>query len=92
MKREIAELIVDQDYDLQIYEDYSGRGMYGKTTTAIQCDNIQDFMGAVGEAFMNMISDASFEGEEYDMSQAEELQKVLSNYSQDSLGMGYIIY
>lgn len=92
MKREIAEMIVDQGYDLQIYGDYSGRGMYGKTTTGIQTDDVGKFLEAVGQAFVDMISDATLDGENYDMTMAEDLQETLSDYKQDSLGMGYIIY
>lgn len=92
MKREIAELLVNSGYDLQIYEDYSGRGMYGKTTTGIECDSINDFLKAVGEAFCNLVADATMEGEDYDMTMAEYLQETLCNFTQDSLGMRYIIY
>ena len=92
MTKELAELLVNNGSDLRIYEDYSGRGMYGKTTTGIQCDDIKDFLDAVGETFCNMVSDASFEGEDYDMELADELKDLLTNHRQDSLGLGYIIY
>jgi hypothetical protein len=92
MKKEIAEMLVDFNPDLQLYGNYFGRGMYGETTTAITCDNIRDFFYAVGDLMYEMILDAMHDGEEYDTSDAEELRNLLSNFRQDSLGMGVIIY
>lgn len=92
MKKEIAEILVDYNGNLQIYEDYSGRGMYGKTTYGIQCDDVKDFLDAVGEYFFEMILDAKDEGDDYDTEMAKELKDALSNYQYDSLGMGYIVY
>lgn len=92
MKKEIAEMIADYGSNLQLHEDYSGRGMYGKTTTAITCDDVDDFFSAVGDLMFDMLLDAMNEGEDYDTKDAEELRNVLSQFRQDSLGMGYIIY
>jgi len=43
MKRELAEIIVEAckmySIDATIYEDYSGRGMYGRKTTGVEIDN-----------------------------------------------------
>lgn len=91
MEKEIAELLVDTGYGLEIYEEYSGRGMYGKTTTAVTCDNVSQFMESVGEAFMDMIYEAAGD-DDYNTEKAEELAKVLYNLQQDNLGMGVVIY
>ena len=91
MKKELAEILVDYG-DFEIYEDYSGRGMYGKATTGIQCDSVEEVLGAVGELFFTMILDAKDEGEDYDTEMADELKEFLANYQYDSLGVGYIVY
>ena len=43
MDQEIAEAIVEQakdaGYEVSLYEGYSGRGMYGKETTAIKYES-----------------------------------------------------
>lgn len=92
MKKEIAEKLMDYGNNMELYEGYSGRGMYGKTTTAITTDSFTDFFDAVGELMLDMVQDAMFRGEEYDIKDAEELAKVLSNLQQDSMGRGMVIY
>ena len=92
MKKEIAERLVNYGNDLKIYEEYSGRGMYGKTTTAIEVDTPSDFFEAMGDLMLEMVGDAMMEGDDYDIKDVEELAKVLSNLNQDSLGLGYVIY
>lgn len=92
MNKEIAEMIINYGNDLSLYEDYSGRGMYGKTTTAIKCDSKDDLMEAIGELFFEMILDAKDMGDDYDTTGAKELKDVLANLRQDSLGLGYIFY
>ena len=92
MNKEIAEMIVGYSDDLSLHEDYSGRGMYGKTTTAITCDSMNDLMEAIGECFYDMVLGAMSDGNDYDETNAVELTKVLQNLRQDSLGMGYIFY
>jgi hypothetical protein len=92
MNKDIAEMIIDYGNDLSLYEDYSGRGMYGKTTTAITCDSKDDLMGAIGECFFEMVLDAKDMGEDYDTTGVKELKNVLRNLQQDSLWLGYIFY
>lgn len=92
MKKEIAEKLVEYSNSMELYEGYSGRGMYGKTTTAITTDSTDDFFDAVGELMLDMVRDAMFGGEDYDIKDAEELAKVLSNLQQDSMGRGVVLY
>lgn len=40
----------DHDGKLELDESYSGRGMFGKTTYAITCDDIKDFDDACIDA------------------------------------------
>lgn len=92
MKKEIAEMLVQYNTDLRLYENYSGRGMYGKNTTGISCENMAQVMEAVGNAFYGMIEDAMVDGEDYDPTEAENLTDVLTNLRTDSLGLGIIVY
>lgn len=92
MNKEIAEMLINYGNDLSLHEDYSGRGMYGKTTTAITCDSMNDLMAAIGECFYDMVLEAMRDGNVYDETNAVELTSVLSNIRQDSLGRGYIFY
>jgi hypothetical protein len=92
MNKDIAEMLINYGNDLSIHEDYSGRGMYGETTTAITCDSKDDLMEAIGECFFEMVLDAKDMGEDYDNTGVKELKNVLTNLQQDSLGRGYIFY
>lgn len=51
MTKEQAEFIVgaltDQGYAGEIREDYSGRNMFGKTTTGVVAESFFDIIGAV---------------------------------------------
>lgn len=42
MDEAIAKKIVDENREYKIHEDYSGRGMYGKMTTAVTVPNKDD--------------------------------------------------
>lgn len=92
MKKEIAELIVENSYDMDIHEDYSGRGMFGNTTTGIVCDSEKDFYNAIGELYMEMIKDAIIEAEYYDMKPAQELTETIGRIRVDNMGYRYIFY
>ena len=58
MKKETAELIVENSYGeyLELRENYSGRGMYGETTTGI-VGEMGDFLDAVANAYMNLLEE-----------------------------------
>lgn len=92
MKKEIAELIIDHGYDMRIYEDYSGRGMFGDTTNGIVCDSLRDFLAAVSETFFEMILDAKDLGEDYDTENAKILLENVGRIRMDNLGTSLIIY
>jgi hypothetical protein len=54
MKKANAEKILaameDAGMKCELYEDYSGRGMFGRTTTGIVCDSPEDASWAAGKA------------------------------------------
>ena len=63
MKKSLAEKMIDacneEGIELEIYEEYSGRGMYGKTTTGIviaQNDPMEDVMVACRKHDVNIRS------------------------------------
>ena len=47
---QIVEVLLENGVEASLYEDYSGRGMYGKTTTGIKCDSRDDVLYAAGIA------------------------------------------
>ena len=89
MKRELADFIIEacenadtffQNDDMPyIYEDYSGKGMFGKKTTGIVCQNIMPVMAAIA-CELN-------ESEEWNID--FELIQYLQT---DSLGLSFIMY
>lgn len=80
MQKPLAELICECDYDLELYEGYSGRGMYGETTTGVVCDNLTQILKAVIESADIFVSDDGY-----------PLYTNL-NLRWDNLGRGYILY
>ena len=97
MKKEIAEYIVDQSDSLELYEDYSGRGMYGKPTTAITGTD-GEFREALANALSDTVEDMIAEydiNSEYDeMTEIRfsHLLNVLREYRMDSMGMDQVFY
>jgi hypothetical protein len=82
MKLEFAELLGNVNYNIDVREDYSGRGMYGRTTAGVVVEDLSEFLSAVGEAIEY--------GDEDEIAMiAEELQKGVST---DSMGRSMIIY
>lgn len=79
MKKEAAEVITQ--YGGEIYEDYSGRGMFGSKTDAVTFDSEREFMNAIAEV---MVSD--------DEDERELVAEAIRNIRSDSLGLGVIYY
>ena len=67
--------------EYQVYEDYSGRGMYGRTTTGIVCNlRPNEFKLTMLERFQD---DAADEGEFYDMEDWTEEELLEKFYEKD---------
>lgn len=86
MELEHAKLIVESlneigDAEYEVYENYSGRGMYGETTTAIVVPSVLKFATDV------LRVSNSFVDEDGDCLLCE-----LQNLKSDNLGRDYIIY
>lgn len=48
MEAKFAELLVEYGNDLELREDYSGRGMYGRSTSGV-VGSMNDLLYAIGE-------------------------------------------
>jgi len=86
MDARLAQMIVDLagDPDLQVREEYSGRFMYGKSTTAIvdHRDGGPDLLSIV----LRAVADGDLTAEDLggDM--------VIGNIRSDSMGLGMVYY
>ena len=87
MERELAKAIVEAAdwadvHGIELYEDYSGRGMYGAKTTAVKAESISDLITALisgAEAFFELGIENVFEDLTHD-------------FKTDSLGTGIVVY
>lgn len=97
MKEELAELIVDlfeeyTDFEVSLREGYSGRGMFGETTTGIVVDESPD------KAMSILLAEILYGSLSRPINRDVELVKDLCNlviavrYSQDNMGHDYIFY
>ena len=70
--------------DGEVREDYSGRGMFGKTTAGVICDNPMDILKGV-------LSDPSYVA---DVMEDQEIavHQHLSQFQTDSMGLQTIVY
>lgn len=76
----IIEASEDLDLELERYEDYSGRGMYGASTEGVE-GNFRSFVAAVAQAAKSLKGDSH-----------SEFVKDLENLRIDSMGLDYIFY
>lgn len=83
MTNEAAEILSQYGGELRI--DYSGRGMYGKTTAGLVVDTFQDFFNAIADCFHDCMEDNIIE-------EADIVIKALKNLQSDNMGNGYIFY
>lgn len=72
----------DSGLDVKIRDDYSGRGMFGKETCAIEGDF------SMGELLCAVIEYVRFLDEE----EREEIPEMPRSFREDSMGLGIIIY
>lgn len=98
MKYETAKFITDNIAG-ELYEDYSGRCMYGKTTTGIVVDSVGEFMSEIFGYFAIdievMLEDEQSQIKDYtdDLSKMYEVFLQLENELRiDNMGSKIIIY
>lgn len=91
MKIEVAKAIVEAanecGYEMKLREDYSGRGMFGRTTTGIVYDSESDMLKSVALAAIRVKEKESEEG----AMTAEEFIDEL-DFSRDNMGYSTIVY
>jgi hypothetical protein len=78
MDLKIAQELVSHNDELRIYEDYSGRGMYGKTTHGVVGSH-ESLKHAVGKYLVKSY-------------QSGAVNKFIDDLRSDSLGMDIIWY
>ena len=79
MTKEVAELLTK--YQGEIYENYSGRGMFGRETTGITYEHKQEFYDSIADVM-----------EEGDQEELEQVGEFLRNVKFDNMGLGVIVY
>jgi hypothetical protein len=77
--REIVEAAESEGWESSLREDYSGRGMYGRTTAGVIMPDLLKFAAAVGMAVH--LSD-----------NPERIILAVADASQDSMGLDVIVY
>jgi hypothetical protein len=82
MRQEVAELLTEDMGEIR--EEYSGRGMYGKTTHAVVYDSRGDYERA--------LIYAAYEVGNRGNDDVEGILGELSNLGSDSMGMGIVVY
>jgi hypothetical protein len=90
MDATLAKAIVDavegSGLEISVYPDYSGRGMYGKTTTGIvTSDDDKPFLVAI----LQLAYENGVRGDEEEM---DHLLQAVGNLRRDEMGQGTIIY
>ncbi len=81
--RLIVEALQSEGIDADTYKNYSGRGMYGTTTTAVNIKDNYTNRATVQRAVDNQ---SELFGEE-----GEEVPRI-DDHRTDSLGLGWLIY
>lgn len=89
MNLQYAQLIADQNPELEVSESYSGRGMYGRQTASVSGDR-DDLVYAAQEALDDLLFDAEDVAEARAMT-AEFVREVFCG-SRDSMGLGEVWY
>lgn len=85
MKLESAELLVNHLLDADVHEEYSGRGMYGSTTTGIVVPSVLSIISRLGR----VLEDMAKRGETNDI---VELSKAMQDvHSTDDMGRYSVI-
>lgn len=89
MKLHAAELVknaaYDNGYDISIYKEYSGRGMFGKTTTGLVCPDINVLIKVIAFASKMFTPDDNYLF-------FEDFLNDLLPVKMDNLGNDFIFY
>ena len=83
MTKKTAKLLVQHGGELR--KDYSGRGMFGKTTAAVTFDSLVGFQSALMAAALELGS-CNKRGTQ------EIRDELLGGFASDSMGHGIVVY
>ena len=93
MNKNLAEKIAEYSHgDVEVLEEYSGRGMYGKTTTALTADSLSSILVGVVYAAASIAESEFYEEDIEEDCTIDDLAEFAEDMSQDSLGLGIVIY
>lgn len=81
----IHEASLGSEAEVEIYQNYSGRGMFEERTTAVTCDRFSHFAAAVAAAAGGL--DPCEDSE-----MIEEIVLACSLLRQDAMGLGIVLY
>lgn len=87
MKLKHAELLTDELsmlIDIELREEYSGRGMFGGITSGVVVDSLSEFISAVGDYLSSAEAD--------DIEIIKEIGSAIKHIKTDSMGYSVIIY
>lgn len=91
MRQELAELLSEDIGEIR--DDYSGRGMFGKSTHAVVYDSRGDFESAlINAAFDVGAGRATQVARARGNDDVEGILGELKNLGTDSMGMGIVVY
>jgi len=74
---------LEDGMEIELVSDYSGRGMFGKATAAVNCDGHSTLRRAIAYVAANC---------EPGSDEAEEVIEEAGKLRIDSLGMGIVVY
>lgn len=94
MKKEVAEILVEHsEEELKLYENYSGRCMFGSHTSGVY-GNPRAIFIAIGNLLMEIDSGAAFIQEQFEEADIyiTDVVNALTDIQSDSLGLDTIWY
>ena len=90
MRKEIADLLTEDTGEVQ--SDYSGRGMYGKTTHAVVFDDDGEFEAALLDAAFELGLNTANDDDDLTFELQRSRVAELRNLRKDSMGLGIVVY
>ena len=86
MELYLAEKIAENSYDeVEVREDYSGRGMYGETTAALTAESLSSIIVGMVRAAVEL-------ADSEDDASVEELVDFAEGMRTDNMGLGIVVY
>lgn len=84
----LVEASMGSDHELDLYENYSGRGMYGESTAGVVCDDFAAFATALAAMLQTIADDEPGLCDRFIEPIVDEMRKL----RHDSMGRQTIFY